>query len=387
MKKKKVFYILSQLYAYGEIASQVWRLRNLYYDQDNYDITIITYPLQKLRVNKSLYNIAMRGLNVVHSTDDKMIWFPQDYPSNKIFEDDDSIFVNLESGELRNLFLQKYQNKTPNFFFKLSKNELKMGNQLMDHYKIPSGSPIITLHVRETGYKNSHGRPEGSDGTLRNAKIETFFPTIKYLLDEGYYIVRLGDNTMTQIPFNHKRLIDVPFCSFYNDLVDLFFISKSFFFICSPSGPLTIADAFATPRLITNFPIWEHVWAWKNDLYLFKKYYSYQKNKLLSYEDILCSEVLNIPNINKAKELKIEVIDNTSEEIFSAVKEMIARLKGNYFSSQEMKSINKYFRCIQFKASKLHSEYTTPILNLFDNKNVPISLEYIRLNRHFIDLK
>jgi len=385
MKTKNVYYIFSQLYAFGELASQIWRLRNIYHDTKLYNITVITYPLQKLRVNKALYNIAMRGLNVVHSTDNELIWFPQDYPSGRIIKDNDNIFVNIGSHELRNMMLNECQNKEPHFLYSLTKNEEKMGMQLMDSFNIPHGSPIVTLHVREPGFKNSHGVQEGSDGTLRNALIETYYPAIEYLIDQGFYIVRLGDKTMTKLPFSHKQLIDAPFSPSYNDFVDLFFISNSYFFLCSPSGPLTIADTFGTPRLITNFPLWEHVWAWKNDIYLFKKYYDSKHNKLLSYKDILCSDLLKISDCNKATELGIKIIDNTSQEILFATKEMVARLKGKYLNLSEMKYINQYFRDIQYEASKIHSSSEVPILNFFDNKKVPISLEYIRLNPYLIN--
>ena len=379
MEPINYFYVFPQLYAIGELPTQIWRLRNLLSKiQHAFKLTIITYPLQKLRINTSLFNIALRGLNVVHTTDNNLIWFTEDSPYRSICEYQNNVYINLTISEISPLFFKEFQNQTPTYHFELSRFEKKIGEQLRLKYNIPNGAPIITLHVREAGYKETHGTREGSDGRLRNASIESYIPTIEYLTNEGYYVVRLGDNTMKSLP-HFDKFIDTTQES--HQLIEPYFISESKFYIGLASGPLTIADAFGTPRLCTNYPLWNHVYAWKKDLFIFKKYYSKILKRFLTYEEIICSEVVNFSNYDQALQNDIEVVENTPEEILLSAKEMIARLDNNYISLDNMRRLNKYFINIQKKAIKKFNDLVyRPIHYFFDETKVPISLEYIRLN-------
>jgi len=386
VQKKDVVYVFSQLYAFGELPSQMWRLRNLFHDRNRYDITIVTYPLEKLRVNRSLFNIAMRGVNVVHSTDDDLIWFDSDELGDAaIIEDGNRIYVMCNSGQLRTWFLMAYQNRQPDYYFSLTGQERERGEMLRRHFNIPGGAPIVTLHVREPGFKNSHGVPEGPDSTLRNVRIETYLPAIEFLIKEGYYVVRLGDTTMKPLSGLPKQFIDAPFHSKCNDMVEPYFISVSDFFLCTASGPLTIADAFGTPRLITNWPLARYAWAWQDDLYLFKRYYSRELQRNLTYEEVLCSPLMFLYDIESIHRAGLEVVDNSAEEILAAVHEMMSRLKGTYSTSHEMSAINSQFRMIQKRAFGFHQQRDpdlpyVSLLHFFDHKNVPISMEYLKRN-------
>ena len=384
--KKHIYYIFSHLYAYGELPSQIWCLRNLFYDQDNYDITVFTYPLQKNRVNTSLFNIVMRGINVIHLTDDKLVWFFVDKNSKYIIKENDNIYISLNSSQLIYLFLKKYSNQKPKYFFSLSKAEKKMGEKLKNDFDIPENTPIVTLHVRESGFKTAHGVPEGPDSPPRNANIENYLPAIEYLINKGYYVIRLGDVTMKALP-EMKGLIDGPFHPSWNSLADPFFISESQFMIGASSGPSNIADGFNIPRLLVNITIIPPIYSWENDVFLFKKYYSRKLKRFLNYKEILCSNILNIDDIEKAENNEIEIIENSSEEILEAVKEMIARLEGNYIKFSEMRGLNRYFLNIQQEALKIHSLNYSPIIsNMVKNNYCPISLEYLRLNPYFVEL-
>jgi len=377
--KKEVIYVFPQLYAFGELSFQIWALRNIFF---GHKINLITYPLQKLRINNSLFNIATRGINVIHSLDDNLIWYSEDCNHPSVFEDDKFIYYN--SRVLKAKFMEIIQNKQPAYYFHLNKAEKKKGEQLKKKFGIPVDAPIVTLHIRESGFKNSHGVKEGPDGPFRNANILNYLLAINYLIKKGYYVVRLGDKTMT--PFQKiKNFIDAPFHPSYTCLVDPYFIANSKFIIGMASGPLTIADAFNIPRLCLNYPILRDVWAWNKDLFVFKKYFHTKLKRFLTYEEILTSNVIHIYNINEAKKNNIQLFENSPEEILAATKEMIARLNGNYFSINEMKGINHLFIKIQKKASKIHTKSYIPLLNFFDINKVPISMEYLRMNSYLIN--
>ena len=65
---------------------------------------------------------------------------------------------------------------------------------------------FVTLHVRESEFYNN------KKGSYRNGNIKDYIDGIKFLVDEGYYVIRLGNNKMSSIDdmvakFNGK-LID-----------------------------------------------------------------------------------------------------------------------------------------------------------------------------------
>ena len=373
-----VVYIFSQLYAYGEIP-QIWRVRNIFKD---HPLTIITYPLRNYRVDYSLFSFILRNINLIHSTDNELIWFPQDYKNSSIIEDNDFIYVNFETSWLTNLYYRMYQNKTPPFFFSLSNNEKILGEKLKRDFSIPHNAPIITLHVRESGYReqDTNVKKEGFDGPPRNANIENYLPAINYLIDQGFYIVRLGDKTMKPLP-DIKKVIDAPFHPLYNSIANIYFISQSKFFICCASGPNTLAELLGIPRLCLNAPIHVVDNIMKNDLYVYKKYYSKKMKRFLSYEEIICSDLIYNTEIN---DLHIDYVENSPEEILLSVKEMIARLDGHYLAFAELKGLNKYFINIQQKAMTFHKQEYLPLLHLFNESNFPLSVEYLRLNPDLI---
>ena len=372
--EKEFVYVFSHLYAFGELPDQIWSLINIFPAKK---ITIITYPLQKLNINKSLYKLTMRGLNIIHTTDNDIIWFCTDLKNKKIIEDDKYIFINLDINQLKNFFCRRFINKENIKNFELNHIEIKMGENLRHSFNIPRDKPIVTLHVRESGYKGTlYNQQEGNDGPPRNANIDNYIPAIKYLIDKGYTVVRLGDKTMKPLP-KIKYLIDAPFHKSYNNMVDVYFIAQSKFYIGTSSGPYAIAKTFGIPKLCTNFLMFENLLSWKHDLYIFKKYFSIKENRCLSYEEILYSDILT----DYTQQTKIKLVENSPLEILSAVKEMLARLNNKYFSMDEMKTINNYFINIQNKAFKFYGQTFKPIFQFFDNKKAPpISLEYIRIN-------
>ena len=364
---------------------QLFILRNIFH---GFHLTLITYPLQKLRVNKALFRIVTRGMNVIHSTDDNLIWFSTDVKSSLLY-DSEYIYVNLNKTILLHEFLTRFQNYEPVFKYSLTKSDHKRGNQLRKRLGIPKDAPIVTVHMREAGYKNLHGRPEGPDGQLRNVTPENYVPAIDYLLSKNFYVIRLGDKTMTRLNINKPNYIELPFHSEYCDFSDLYFVAVSLFFIGCSSGPTSIAEIFGVPQLTINAYAHFQVRAWKNDILIFKEYYSHHLGRSLTWEEILSSPALFIKDVNH--NLGFEIKENSPKDIFSATKEMISRLDGTYFKENEMKALIDHFKEIQLKAStiqaekkKEHSFLNTGLLNFVGQNSFPLSVEYLRANPNFM---
>jgi len=387
--KKNVIYLAPHLYSFGEFAYHIFALKNIYYESI---ITVIAYPSQiKLitKVNKSLYNIATRDINLVLSTDNDLLWYTTRYSDkdkySEIVVDNDYKFILYPYQRLYEQFYLLFQNQKPRYYLSLSDIELKAGEILKHKFKIPENAPIVTLHVRDSGFYGKNDRSK-----CRNATIDNYFPAIKYLIDNGYYVIRLGDKKMTPLKVSWPQFIDAPFHKDYIDMVDPYFIASSKFIISSNSGPYMIAAAFGIPRLATNFlinPI--NQCAWENDIFLFKKIYSHNLKRMLTFDEFYCSRLFANPEDHE--QYDIDYIENTPEEILMATKEMIDRLKGS-INIDVCKRVKNYFFEIQQENlinqhNNIHNMSFISALHFFSKKNCPISIEYLKLNPDLIEKK
>ena len=162
------------------------------------------------------------------------------------FEDYDIIAIPPE--KLVEICIKTFGKRGWKYKCRLTLQDKQKGHELRQALKIPDDAKIVTLHVREPGY---HWQME-KFYHIRNADIYSYLPALVYLMDNGYHVVRIGDRTMTPLPFTHSRIIDAPFHPLYEDFFDPCFIAESRFYIGMPSGPETLAYIFDIPMLRTN---------------------------------------------------------------------------------------------------------------------------------------
>ena len=77
--------------------------------------------------------------------------------------------------------------------------------------------------------------------------------TCKYFLSKGFFVIRVGKIAEKKLELKHNKLIDYPFSSFQNDLLELYLMANCSFFIGNTSGPSMIPLIFRKPTLMTNY--------------------------------------------------------------------------------------------------------------------------------------
>jgi len=378
MQKKHLIYVSPHLYCYGETPRQIFNIRNLY-NENEYKVTIITYPMHKRRLNKALYNIITRGINVIQTTDSDLIWFSANQQNNNIINENEhlyAIYSNVDSSRRLN---EKFLHSEPEYHFSLSEIDIQMGDKIRKDFGIPDDAKIITIHIREQGW---FGKTDiGTKATLKN-----YIPAINYLIEKGFYIVRLGDTSMTELNTNSSKIIDAPFHPSYRDIVDPYFLSKSTFFIGTASGPSAVSNCFGIPTLYTNYYLSNgfNVLS-NNDLYIFQKHYSKQLKRYLTYEEILLSPNQHFTNSESCENADLKFIENTEEEILKAVQEMYLRLKNSYQKDDESRKIIKHIQKIELKARTVFPDLAyLPMYNLMNFGKNYLSLEFLKLNPEFV---
>lgn len=185
--------------------------------------------------------------------------------------------------------------------------------------------PIITLHVREAGFKFGNemqdAKPGSRDDSTRNARIESYFKAIDFLTARGFTVVRIGDPSME--PVQRRGVIDLATSSHRSQALEIYCMWRSAFFVSAEAGPVGVSYLTNTPLLtvnatdpISSYPIRA------DGMLLLKNVRNRQTGVRLSPADLLTADYLG--NLRNLHWYAYE--DNTSEQIYAAVVEMLESL-------------------------------------------------------------
>lgn len=198
---------------------------------------------------------------------------------------------------------------------------------------IPSDQPIVTVHVRESGYRATNQLRQRDWDEIRNARIETFFPAFAALVRSGYTVVRLGDPTMT--PITQPGVVDLATHADRHPLVDIWCVQRSRFLVGCDSGPSWLAMLLNIPILTVNAVHFRDVER-PQDRVICKLARDQQTGALLSVAQMLTREFL----AKGFKSDRYACIDNTPADIEKAVMDMIEVVDGREQRSWDQKNFS-----------------------------------------------
>lgn len=383
--KKTAYYFLYQIEKIGQLSTELLAVRSLF--EETYNLHIVTLdPYKCYGVNCSLYEMLTRNLCVSYTDDMDALMFAHRLrgfeETSGIRDFGDYVIITLAPEKLLELCIKKFGRHGWNYICKLNEYDNLKGKALQEALGMPDDAKIVTLHVREPGYLND----EGHFYNYRNADILNYLPAIEYLIDKGYYIVRIGDRTMKPIPIKHNRIIDAPFHPLYADFFEPYFISKSNFYVGMASGPASLAYIFDVYALLTN-----RVFHWGENGYykgfsIYKHFWSQQLKRNLSYLEIMTSPALNYYNPALFDRAGITLQENSKEEILRAVIETEARINNNYYVDSNIDcKIDKLFD-LAMCYNKTHKLELGSGWNVQETSYMQISHEYIKLNPAFLGI-
>lgn len=330
--------------------------------------TLVVHPAKIPPPNQDLYNILRRYYLMEPRAD----YFELNAASNLM----------LGNREVKKLYWEdearcscrfmskvQYEGIRP-VFYALSPQEQAQGQALQKRLGIPDNEPFVSLHIREPGYiKLDHH-------DHRNAKISTYLPAIDYLLKEGYWVVRLGDRTMTPLPAK-PRLIDLPFINPQHNLLDIWFATRCQFMLANTSGPVMLPLVFnGPPRLMVNWIEGPTVSLNPQDRYIIKLIRAAKDaNRLLTFRELMFFGNTMLRS-ERYQEAGLQVIDNSAQDILDAVIEMVQEIRTGR-SVQETSPLQAKYRAIALEWHKLKSLkgecepaylYGPPVSNTFLEK-------------------
>jgi len=196
------------------------------------------------------------------------------------------------------------------------------GRAFCRRHGIDPATPIVVVHARDHGYH----KLEKQD--FRNADVTNYLPALKYLLDAGYQVIRIGDRHMQRLEIASGGFHELPFMDGYDHRLDPFFIARSRFMIGCQSGPCSYARALGIPLLSINAVLHYTLLPAAKEMACFKRYIREEASgpREIRLLDALAAGVYHFDNTYQFRQAGIRTEDASAEEIVAAVKDMIAWL-------------------------------------------------------------
>ncbi len=213
-----------------------------------------------------------------------------------------------------------------------TKDELNFYEILKKNTNYSEGQKIVTIHFRDEIYRNDKGRR-----MYRNSSIKNSYDAIKYLIQKGYYVIRVGNLSKDKFDFNNKNFLDYSFSELISEKLDLLLIKNSSFFIGTQSGLTEIAYLFNVPVMLLNmYQLFEGYPKKKCDRGLFKKIF-FKEEKISLNEFMNLSPIYHNSLVHNLKFINnLDFQENESSEITSSIQTFESLYSYNNLESHSM---------------------------------------------------
>jgi len=226
----------------------------------------------------------------------------------------------------------------------LTPSETKQGRKLLHRLGLPDDAWFVSLHVRESGFKQDQGY--SAVEAVLNADIETYTEAMESVADRGGWVIRIGDERMRPLP-PMRNVIDYACSSHKSEAADVFLLGGCRFFIGTSSGPAYVPPLFGIPCVLTNWaPTGQRPFN-ERDLYILKVYDEPLQiadkvvSRPMKFSEFLSPPIGYAANCEHAQSLK--VVANSPAEICEVVVEMLDRLDGHINSTTSDEKLQTKF--------------------------------------------
>ena len=202
---------------------------------------------------------------------------------------------------------------------------------------IDPSAKLVTVHVRETGYRTTAGLRQRDWDDLRNARIETYHEAFMALVARGYTVVRLGDPTMT--PVTMPGVVDLATSTARTEALEASCVLRSHFMIGCDSGPSWLAFLLGVPVLTVNAVHLRDVLR-PCDRMICKLVRVRATGRQLSLTEMLAPSFLR----NGLQADVYEHVDNTPHDIKEAALDMADMVEGQTKLFRDQRLFNKMLR-------------------------------------------
>jgi putative glycosyltransferase (TIGR04372 family) len=205
-------------------------------------------------------------------------------------------------------------------------------------------TPLVTVHVRESGYRSATGLRQRAWDVLRNARVENYFDAFGALVERGYTVVRIGDRTM--MPVRQPGVVDLATSTATSQWLEIWCTMRSDFFVGCDSGPSWLAFLLGVPVLTVNAVHFLYL-SRPSDRLICKNVRDRATGKVLSLAEMLTERYLRAA----LKTGEYDFLDNSPSDIRQGVIDMIDVVSGREDLSLAQRRFND-------RLMELGSEYS-----------------------------
>lgn len=239
----------------------------------------------------------------------------------------------------------------------LTQNEISEGEAFLKSINYPINSRIVLIVGRDSKYLETiFEKSDYSFNNIRDVDIKTFKKSINYLLENNFYVIRMGSIVKEELIINSKNFFDYASSNLKSEFLDLYLFYKCEFVLSVSSGIDELAKVYKKPICYVNFlPIADLKLNWKS-LTILKKPFNRNTGKFIPYSDLYLKDLQKCFNGNDYNDQDICLVDNTDEEIFYCLKEFIKNIidnKSNYYMNSK---IQLYFNNLYMQEINLEKK-------------------------------
>jgi len=222
--------------------------------------------------------------------------------------------------------------------------EEKKGATELKNLGIIEGKSFVCLLVRDSAYLDKEFPGDWSYHNFRDANIDNYILAVEELVRRGYFVIRMGVIVNKPLKVDHPQVIDYAWKGLRSEFMDIYLGAKCEFSISTSAGWDTIPYVFRRPIVFTNMvPLNYFCTFEKKTLIISKKYRDSKTHRDLTLKEIFNRGFGSLLSTSDYVDKKIELIENTPEEIRDIVVEMIERLYGSWQETEEDKKLQDLF--------------------------------------------
>jgi len=267
-----------------------------------------------------------------------------------------------------------------NIQFDFLPEEMDKGRLWLKEQGWKEGQKFVCLQVRDSTYLSTHRYTAQSDlgdyHSYRNSDIETYSLAIRWLVDQGVWVLRMGKLVNKRVSIKHPRVLDYPFHPERSDFLDVWLFANCDLCISTGSGPDAVSDVYRKPILFLNYLPLIDLLSWSRTL-------NHPKN--LVWEKTGRPLILNehleykFHHTEQYENSGIKIINLSKEEILATVEEGWKRLEGTWVDTKnDTKEQKKFWNMlINHRNSSGHHGYI--------HEEAKISSIFLRNNANFLE--
>ena len=224
-------------------------------------------------------------------------------------------------------FAETFDGKSTLFDFNQEENN--NGQKYFDKHEIQKDKYVCFL-LRTNEYYNSVGLSHRNEKMeFRNVNPTNYLPTIDYLIEKGFKVIRMGKGFTDPFPYYDNNFIDYAISEFRSDFLDVWLSANCKFFLSCTTGIGSLPMVFNKPFFLSNwFPVGRMISYAPKSMHLPR--IAVLNDKFLSLKEMIQTGAIYKIDFNLYSKLGVKILENTSEDILNSTKDMLKKIENGF---------------------------------------------------------